>query len=149
MDASSKCLDLICRFEGFSARPYLCPAGVPTIGYGSTRYADGRRVTRLDRAITEPEARRLLAATLQQFEQGVHAAVRVTLSQHQFDALVSFAYNVGLEAFRGSTLVRRLNAGEYAAAAEQLLAWDKAGGKVLAGLTARRKAERALFVGAS
>lgn len=147
MKTSDKGLQLIKQFEGFSAKPYKCPAGVPTIGYGATYYTDGRRVTMADKPVTEPEATALLRAMLSSYEAGVDRYVQVPLTQGQFDALVSFAYNVGLSSLKGSTLLRLLNDKNYAGAASQFARWNKAGGKVLPGLTRRREAERLLFTG--
>lgn len=146
MRTSSKGIDLICYFEGFSAKPYLCPANVPTIGYGATYYADGRKVTMQDKPITQAQGKALLAAMLGTYEQGVSKLVKVPLTQNQFDALVSFAYNVGVAAFAKSTLLRKLNNADYKGAADGLLAWNKGGGKVLVGLTRRRQAEKELFL---
>jgi lysozyme len=138
-------LNLIKQFEGFRSKAYLCPAKVWTIGYGSTFYPNGRRVKSGD-VIDRAQGEELLKATVKTFESGVDRAVTVPLTNNQFSALVSFAFNVGLGAFRGSTLLRVLNRGNYQEAANQLLRWDKAGGRKLAGLTRRRKAERKLFL---
>lgn len=147
MRASEASLSIIKRFESFRAKPYRCPAGIPTIGYGSTFYPGGRRVTMNDPPVTERYAVELLQNLVRDFEAGVSRLVRVPLTQNEFDALVSFVYNVGLGAFEESTLLRLLNDGNKAAAAEQFKRWDKSGGKVLNGLVDRRKAERALFLG--
>ena len=147
MKTSAKGLDLIKSFEGFSARPYLCPAGVPTIGYGATYYPDGRRVTMQDRPVSESDASAMLRAMLASYEAGIARYVQVPLTQGQYDALVSFAYNLGLSALKGSTLLRLVNARDYAGAAAQFVRWNRAGGKVLPGLTRRREAERVMFLG--
>ena len=139
-------LAIIKKFEGFRSKPYLCPAGVPTIGYGSTYYADGRPVKMTDAPITEAQAQELLQATLAKYEACVNGAVKMPINQNQFDALVSFTYNVGCSAFRNSTLLRQFNQGYTPQAAEQFARWNRGGGKVLAGLVSRRAAERALFV---
>jgi lysozyme len=146
MKASQACLDLIKHFEGFKAAPYLCPAHKPTIGYGSCFYGDGRPVTLKDSPISEPEAVALLAVTLGQYEQVVTKAVKVTMTQGQFDALVSFAYNAGPENMKTSTLVRKLNDGDVKGAAGEFDRWVYGGGVRLKGLTIRREAERRLFV---
>ena len=150
MLATSKLgIDLIAKFEGFSSKPYLCPAKVPTIGFGSTRWADGRAVSMQDEPITHDEAKQLLAATLVSFEKAVNKAVTIELKQHQFDALVCLCYNIGGGNFRESTLVKLLNNGQSEQeVAAQFLRWNKAGGKVLNGLSNRREAERCLFLGA-
>lgn len=141
MKTSDAGIELIKKFEGFSSVPYLCPAGKPTIGYGWTH-----GVTMNDKPITEAEATRKLVEGLTSFETGVLNCVEVDLQQCEFDALVSFAYNLGVHALQTSTLLKLLNAGDYEGAADQFLRWDKAGGKVLPGLTKRRQAERELFM---
>jgi lysozyme len=133
-------LDLIKRFEGFKSQAYICPAGVPTIGYGSTLGV------RMGDRITLPAAEELLQRDLVRFERAVNDAVKVPLSSNQFSALVSFAFNVGIRALQQSTLLKLLNQGNYQGAADQLLAWNKGGGRVLQGLVNRRQAERALFL---
>lgn len=146
MKTSDRGLALIKQFEGFSARPYLCPAGVPTIGYGATYYPDGRRVTMQDKPVSEADATAMLRSMLASYEAGVTRYVSVPLTQGQFDALVSFAYNLGLAALKSSTLLRLLNLRDYAGAAAQFARWNRAGGKVLPGLTRRREAERVMFL---
>lgn len=145
MVPSSACVDLIKRFESFSARPYLCPAGVWTIGYGHTE-----GVTKESAPITEPEACDLLLADLaSHYAPGVDRLLTVPVSQRQFDALVSFAYNVGVGALAESTLLKKLNAGFGDAAGREFLRWTKSKGRVLGGLVKRRAAEQALFMGAA
>lgn len=142
-------IDLICSFEGFRAAPYRCPAGIPTIGYGSTRYPGGVPVKMTDPPITEERAKRILAANLDEYEKAVNRYVQVPLNQNQIDALVSFTYNCGPQNLRTSTLLRMLNQGDYAAVPSQLMRWTKAyvqGRYVtLKGLVRRREAEGALF----
>ena len=147
MKTSDKGVALIKQFEGFSAKPYLCPAGVPTIGYGATYYPDGKKVTLRDKPVTEADATAMLRSMLVQYENGVSRYVQVPITQGQFDALVSFAYNLGLAALKSSTLLRLVNERNFVGAAAQFSRWNKAGGKVLPGLTRRREAERKLFVG--
>lgn len=147
MKTSAAGLALIQEFEGFSAKPYRCPAGVPTIGYGSTRYEDGRRVSMSDPPISESRASQILAATLSGYELAVLSTIGIKLLQHEFDALVSFTYNLGSGNLSASSLARKLNAGDRAGAAGEFLRWNKAGGQVLAGLTRRREAERRMFLG--
>ena len=147
MKTSDKGVALIKQFEGFRSKPYLCPAGVPTIGYGSTYYPDGKKVTLRDNPVTEADATAMLRSMLVRYENGVDRYVQVPITQGQFDALVSFAYNVGLSALKGSTLLRLVNERNFVGAAAQFSRWNKAGGKVLPGLTRRREAERKLFVG--
>ena len=145
LKTSPQGLAIIKKFEGFRAKPYACPAGVATIGYGSTYYADGKPVKLTDAPITEAQAQELLQATLAKYEACVNGAVKMPINQNQFDALVSFTYNVGCSAFRNSTLLRLLNQGYAPQAAAQFYRWTLGGGKVLAGLVSRRAAERALF----
>lgn len=133
-------LDLIKDFEGLKLRAYLCPAKVWTIGYGST----GPHVT-AGKVITEAEAEELLKDDLDRFEKAVTRLVTVPLRQNQYDALVSFAFNVGIGALERSTLLKRVNARLFDLAFGEFAKWNRAGGKVLAGLTRRRAAEAALF----
>lgn len=146
MKASDDCLALIRECEGFEARPYRCPAGIPTIGYGSTRYADGRAVTLGDPPITRAQADEIMRATLTEYEAAVRRLVTVALTQGQFDALVDFAYNAGAKSLQTSTLRRLLNAGDVAGAAGQFGRWVNGGGKRLPGLVKRRELERRLFL---
>lgn len=127
--------------EGLRLTAYKDGGGVWTIGYGHTG-ADVRE------GLTIPlsEAERLLTRDLRVAEGHVNDAVKVKLTQNQFDALVSFVYNVGGGAFRSSTLLKLLNAGDYGNAADQLLRWNKDNGKVVDGLTNRRREERELFL---
>lgn len=142
-------ITLIKKFEGFRARPYLCPGGIATVGYGSTFYADGRPVKLSDPLISQAGAELLLRATLGQYETAVCEGVTQPMTQGQFDALVDFAYNCGAGSFRSSTLRKKINAGDMVGAALEFARWNKAGGVVLPGLVRRREAERALFVGAA
>lgn len=147
MKTSDKGIELIKEFEGFESAPYLCPAGVWTIGYGSTRYPNGERVKQSDKPISETEATKLLADTLVDYETGVLSLIEADLMQHEFDALVSFAYNLGLQNLKTSTLRKKINEGDYIAAAREFDKWIKAKGTVLPGLVRRRKAEQAMFLG--
>ena len=146
MNLSKTGLDLIKRFESFRAAPYLCSAGVPTIGYGTTVYPNGIKVKLSDQKITQQLAESFLQFHVNAIEKDVSKLVKVTLTQNQFDALVSFAYNVGLGAFRDSTLLKLLNSGDIDGASKQFERWNKAGGKIVDGLTNRRKAEKVLFL---
>ena len=138
----------LCRvFEGFRAKPYLCPAGVATIGYGSTRYKDGRLVTLADPPISRESAEALLMHTIRtNYLPGVLAA-SPGLAAHprKLAAVVDFAYNCGVARYRASTLRRCMNAGQWGAARDQLMKWTRGGGRVLPGLVARRKAEAQLL----
>lgn len=145
MKVSDNCLELIRMSESFKAHPYLCPAKVPTIGYGSTRYADGRAIKLSDPPITEAQANGILFATLGEYEGAVTRYVTVPLNQNQFDALVDFAYNAGAQNLRTSTLLKLLNQGKYDQAADEFGKWVYGGGKKLGGLVKRRGLERELF----
>lgn len=134
-------LTLIKRFEGLKTKAYICPAGVLTIGYGST----GPHV-KPGMVISEAEAERLLIKDLARFEAAVERLVKVPLTDGQFAALVSFTFNVGAGNLQKSTLLRKLNAKDYKGAADQFPAWNKAAGKVMNGLVKRRADERALFL---
>ena len=138
-------LKLIAQFEGCYLQAYLCPANVWTIGIGTTIYPNGVKVKKGDKCTLE-QAHEYLAHDMIEFEKTVNDSVKVPLSQNQFDALVSIAYNIGSTAFKNSTLLKKLNAKDYAGAADQFLVWNKGGGKVLKGLVRRRDAERALFL---
>lgn len=146
MNISERGVDFIKSFESYRGYPYYDSVKVATIGYGTTYYPDGRRVRISDAPVTEAQASDLLRANLGRYEDGITDALRVGVTQSQFDALVSFAYNVGASAAAQSTLMRRLNAGDVRGAADQFLRWNKAGGVVLRGLTRRRETERALFL---
>lgn len=131
-------------FESTKLDAYMCSARVWTIGTGTTVYPNGIKVKRGDKC-TQAQADQYFSHDLIKFEKAVNELVKVTTTQNQFDALVSFAYNVGVGALSDSTLLKALNGGFYKAAAAQFLRWNKAGGKVVAGLTRRRKAEMELF----
>ena len=146
MKTSEAGVDLIKQFEGCKLTAYKCPAGVWTIGYGHTTMAGEPTVVE-GMKITAVEATNILKRDLKKFEAGVDAVVKVPLEQHQFDALVSFAFNVGLGALGKSTLLRKLNAGDYAAVPAELMKWTKAGGKELPGLVRRRRAEAGMWRG--
>ena len=146
MKTSDDGVALIKLYEGCKLTAYRCPAGVWTIGYGHTTAAGEPTVVE-GMKITAVEATNILKRDLKKFEQGVDESVTVPLSQNQFDALVSFAFNVGLGALRKSTLLRKLNAGDYAAVPAELMKWTKAGGKELPGLVKRRRAEAGMWRG--
>ena len=146
MTISDRGLQLIADAEGFRASPYLCPAGVPTIGYGCTYYADGRRVTLKDPPISQPDAWAILAHVAGDIAAQIAKASKVVLTQGQLDALTSFAFNLGFGSLTASTLWRKLQAGDVAGAADEFPRWVHGGGKVLPGLVTRRAAERAVFL---
>lgn len=140
----------LCRaFEGFRAAPYLCPAGVWTIGYGSTRYADGRRVMPGDPPISEQDARSLLMHELMHtYAAGVGRMCPALLAdERRFNAIVDFAYNLGVGRLQTSTLRKRINAQDWPGAQEELKKWVRGGGRVLPGLVKRRAAESILMEG--
>jgi lysozyme len=139
-------LEIIKMFEGFRSEPYLCPAGVGTIGFGSTRGIDGNRITLGHSAISRDKAEEMLAHDLQNVEKSVGRLIRVALTQNQFDALVSFTYNLGSGRLQSSTLRSKLNREDYEGAADQFPKWVMAGGKRLSGLVKRRFVERKLFL---
>ncbi|MGN5765684.1 lysozyme [Acinetobacter calcoaceticus] len=145
MTTSQTGINLITSFEDLKLSAYLCPAGVWTIGFGTTVYPNGNRVKQVDKC-TEAQAKAYFAHDLNRFERTVNGSVAVPLSQNQFDALVSLTYNIGETAFKNSTLLEMLNAGNYRGAADQFLVWNKSKGQVLNGLVRRRKTERELFL---
>lgn len=145
MRVSENGINLIKQFEGCRLTAYQDSVGVWTIGYGWTQPVDGKPVGK-GMAITQQKADDLLKQGVVQYEAGVHGLVTVQLNQNQYDALVDFAYNLGVNALKGSTLLKKLNTGDYAGAANEFTKWNKAGGKELAGLTRRREAEKSLFL---
>lgn len=142
--ASDKGRSIIKEFEGFRAIAYLCQAGVWTVGYGTTRI-NGKPVTESVKITTE-EAELFLEQDLKVFEDAVNQNVQVELTQNEFDALVSFVYNVGIGNFKKSTLLKKLNASKKNEAAGELLKWNRANKIVSKGLIRRRAAERELFL---
>ena len=146
MKISNLGLELIKEFEGFSANAYLCPAKIPTIGYGNTFYSDGRKV-KLGEQISKSDALELLEIVANKdFADKIFPSIIVPVTQNQFDAMVSLAYNIGVGNFLKSTLLKKVNAGDFIGASEEFLKWNKSGGKPLSGLTRRRKRERELFL---
>jgi len=146
MKTSKLGLELIKDHEGFRSKPYLCPAGIPTIGYGSTYYPDGKRVKMTDEPIDKVSAEVLLRLTLKQYEDCVHNSVKSNINQNQFDALVSFVYNLGCGNLKKSTLLKKVNANPCdPSILAEFMKWNKAGGKVLKGLTTRRHYEANLY----
>ncbi|MCX4142799.1 lysozyme [Paraburkholderia sp. SEWSISQ10-3 4] len=135
-------IDLIKQFEGLRLNRYLDAVGKPTIGYGHLILLHES----FNRPLSESEALALLRRDLRSAELALRKLVRVAITQQQFDALMSFVFNLGAGRLRSSTLLRYLNAGASSHAADQFLVWNKAGGKPLAGLTRRRQAERKLFL---
>ena len=145
MQISKNGIELIKRFEGLRLKAYQDSVGVWTIGYGWTQPVDGKKIgpgMQIDQATAD----RLLKCGVVQYEQGVNQLVKVKITQGQFDALVSFAYNLGLRSLSTSTLLQKLNDGDKQGAADQFGRWVNAGGKRLDGLVARRAAEREMFL---
>jgi lysozyme len=146
MKLNQKGYDLIKEFEGLKLKPYLCSANVPTIGYGSTYYENGNKVKMTDAPITKQRAETLFQIVADDFAKRVVPLVTKPITQNQFNALVSFAFNVGVQALRNSTLLRLLNINPNDANIEkQFLRWNKAGGVEVQGLTNRRIKESALY----
>lgn len=139
---SQRGLDLIKKFEGLRLKAYRDSVGVWTIGYGHTGPLISEGMT-----ITERHANTLLQQDVSGAERAVNRLVQVPLTQDQFDALVSWTFNLGAGSLERSTMLKQLNAGYYESAAQEMLRWDHAGGKKLVGLTRRRQAERTLFEG--
>jgi lysozyme len=136
----------ITKHEGLRLKPYLCPAKIPTIGYGNTYYSDGKRVTLLDKDITKQQAFDMFKEIANRFAKRVDELVITKLTQNQFNALVSFAYNVGTGNFASSTLLKKINKNPNDLTLKaEFLRWNKAGGKVLNGLTNRRNEEADLY----
>jgi lysozyme len=143
---------VIKNFEGLRLNAYRDSAGVWTIGYGSTRYHDGKSVKPGDKLIDETQADALFSNTLSQYTSAVNSLVKVPLTQSQFDTLVSFTYNEGTGALKESTLLYKLNKKDYQGAADQFLVWDKITDPhtrekvTLNTLVKRRQEERELFL---
>jgi lysozyme len=144
MRTSNKGLLLIKEFEGLRLAAYLCPANVWTVGYGHTSAAGPPNVHSGMR-ITQAEADAILRRDLVRYESAVSRLVKVPLNQSQFDAMSSFCFNVGEGALGKSTLLRKLNRGEYGAVPAELMKWTRGGGKELPGLVRRRRAEAKLW----
>lgn len=140
MQVSDDCVLRFKRLEKFKSKKYLCPAGKPTIGYGHVILEH-----EVFTEITEPQGEEILRNDIKKAERSVNKYVTVTLNQNQYDALVLLAFNIGGEAFRASTLRRKLNYGDYDWAAKEFTRWTYAGGVSLNGLVTRRKEEQALF----
>jgi lysozyme len=148
MNISDKGLSLIKKYEGFRDVAYPDPAtgnNPWTIGYGTTIYTNGMRVKSGDKH-DEPFLSLCLEQDVNKFGREIEKLLRAPVSQHEFDAMVSLAYNIGMDNFENSTLLRRFNSGLKTAASLQFARWNKANGKVMNGLTARRAAEKELFL---
>lgn len=142
----NKGIDLIASHEGFKPKPYLCPANVPTVGFGTTRYPNGTKVNLNDREITKEEALSFLQYNVKIFELDVDAMATDNLNQNQFNALVSFAYNLGSQALKSSTLLKKVNTNMLdKTIRDEFNKWVHAGGDVLPGLVKRRKNEADMY----
>lgn len=153
MEPSKACYAIIKKWEGYhtklsngNCKAYLCPAGVATIGYGTTRYPDGIKVRMGDERTQEEAEQYLSFEVVKICVPAINKNVKVPLTQGQFDALISFIYNFGEGAFAGSTLLALLNNKDYMGAAKQFPRWNKANGEVWEGLVSRRKEEMDLFL---
>jgi len=136
---------LIKKYEGCELEAYKCPAGVWTIGYGNTYYEDGKKVKSGDK-ITQDRAEKLLDKLLDHYEKGVDSMTRDDITNNQFDALVSFAWNLGIASLKSSTLLKKVNADPNDTKIRaEFEKWTRAAGKILAGLVARRCAEADLY----
>ena len=145
-DAMLIAVELVKEFEGFSATPYLCPAGVPTIGYGSIAYQDGRRVTLDDPELTEKDALELMQHELTGcMAAALKASPTLATKPDELGAITDFVYNLGAGRYRASTLRKRIDADDWDGAKTEIMRWTRAGGKVLRGLVRRRAAEAAYF----
>ena len=148
MKASELAAITIKKFEGFEPEPYLCPANVPTIGYGTTIYSNGTKVSMDDEPIDEERATEELLHHIKKVEKQVNAVLDVKLKAHQKAALISFVYNIGIGNFSKSTLLRKVNhCVDDQNIPTEFRRWTKGGGKVLRGLVARREDEVNLWTG--
>ena len=137
---------IIKTFEGFRSSPYRCSAGVPTIGFGSTRGFDGRSIPMDMEPIDEIEAEDLLRRDIKKAERSVERLIKVELNENEFSALCSFVYNLGSGNLQSSTLRAKLNREDRDGAADEFPKWRRAAGKILKGLVLRRASERKLFL---
>jgi len=139
---------LIKLYEGITLKPYLCPAGIPTISIGCTYYPDGTKVKMTDPPISEARATEIFLNVIKHYEHSVDSFCRDDINQNQFDALVSFCYNLGAGSLKSSTLLKKVNADPNdPLIKDEFLKWNKCGGKVLKGLTERRKVEAGHYFG--
>lgn len=145
MNPSQNCINLCKQFEGLSLSPYLDIKGIPTIGYGSTYYENGTKVTIQDPNITEEQAINLLTIKLNTFARQILNVIKVPINQNQLDALTDFVYNLGFGSFKNSTLLKCINNSQFDLASEEFPKWDHDNGIVVAGLLRRRLSEQTLF----
>lgn len=145
MKLNNKGLELIKQYEGLKLKPYLDSVNVPTIGYGTTVYPDGKKVSLRDPEITKEKAEEFLKKHIEKIEPEIKNAIKVQLNDNQYSALVSFAYNLGVFSLRKSTLMVKLNESKFKDIEREFKKWVFAGGKKLKGLEARRQKEADLF----
>lgn len=146
MKINQATVELVKEFEGFSAKAYKCPAGIWTIGYGTTAAAGVGITPKEGMTISQSDAEGYLHGALEKFASQIEDAITAPINENEFGAFVSLAYNIGPGAFKKSSALSSFNAGDKAKSAKAILLWNKAGGKVLKGLTRRREAERKLFL---
>lgn len=144
MSVPQAAINIIKRYEGLRLEAYKCPAGVWTVGYGSTQL-NGKPVKQGDK-LTLQQAEELLKKEADNFRIRIAPFIKVSVNENQLSALISLAFNIGVTAFKNSTLLRKLNGKDYFGAADQFLVWTKANGRELLGLKRRREEERALFL---
>lgn len=137
--------EMIKSYEELRLKAYLCPAKIPSISYGVTKYENGSKVKLVDE-ISKERAEELFKFTLGEFEKQVEKLIKVPVNENQFSALVSFSYNVGIGNFKSSTLLRKLNSEDYIGASNEFERWIYSNGKKLEGLKKRRKSEKELFL---
>lgn len=145
MRTSKKGIDLITYFEGDKLKAYVCPAGKITISRGLTYYPNGNSI-KIGDTITQKQSDEYFKQVLVKFEDSVNRLVRLKIHQYMFDSLVSFCFNCGIGNFQSSTLLKKINLGDFIGASNEFLKWNKAQGKELPGLTKRRQAEKELFL---
>ena len=146
MKISNRGLEMIADFESFVGHPYRDAVGIWTIGFGTTYYSNGKKVKRTDKPINRKKAYEILRYQIDtHYASAVNRYSQIRMTQNQFDALVSFAYNVGIGALQKSTLLKYHNQKKFKKASNEFLRWDHAGGKRLIGLTIRRASERCLY----
>jgi lysozyme len=146
MRTSPNGIELIKRFEGFSPTPYFCPANYLTIGYGHVITEKDIHITSKKTEISKLQAEEILRKDLIKFENSISKLITASLTQNQFDALVSFTFNLGAGALQRSTLRQQINRCEHISASQEFLKWVYAGGRKLSGLMARRQAESGLYI---
>ena len=146
MKTSPNGIELIKRFEGFSPTPYFCPANYLTIGYGHLITEKDAFITSKKTEISKLQAEEILRSDLQKFERAIKNLINIPLDQNQFDALISFTFNLGAGALQRSTLRQKINRGEHIQASQEFLKWVYSSGRKVRGLIYRRIAESALYL---